>query len=74
MFEDIIKIHAFETNESELGAEISIATRKSRKTFHLPKPLEPEYRKPLAIESFAIDPELYNQWLDAAQEYCQKQD
>ena len=44
MFEDIIKIHAFETNESELGAEISITTRKSRKTFHLPKPLEPEYR------------------------------
>ena len=22
------------------------------------------------IESFAVDPKLYNQWLDAAQQYC----
>ena len=74
MFNDIVKVHAYEPNQTESGAEITITTKKSRKTFHLTKPLDLEDQTPLAIESFAFDPELYNQWLDAAQEYCQKQD
>ena len=72
MLKDIIKVHAYEPNKTKFGAEITIATKKSRKTFHLTKPLNSEDHKPLAIESFAVDPELYNQWMDAAQQYCQK--
>tara|TARA_B100000242_G_C42935132_1_gene433674 strand:- start:500 stop:724 length:225 start_codon:yes stop_codon:yes gene_type:complete len=74
MLNNIVKVDAYEPKQAELGAEITIATKKSRKTFHLTKPLDSEDHKPLAIESFAVDPELYNQWLDAAQQYCQKQD
>ena len=74
MIKEVLEINAFEPNQPELGAEITISTKKSRKTFHLPKPLDSKSHKPLAIESFAVDPEIYKQWLDAAQQYCQKQD
>ena len=47
-----------------LGAEISITTKKSRKTFHLTKPLDLEDQTPLAIESFAVDPNfIINGWM-----------
>ena len=74
MINEVLEINAFEPNQPEMGAEITISTKKSRKTFHLPKPLDSKFQKPLAIESFAVDPEVYKQWLEAAQEYCHKQD
>lgn len=53
------KIHIFEPTSETLGAEVTIASHHGRKTFHLKRPLSPKEQPPLAIESFAIDPDYY---------------
>ncbi|MDG0965595.1 MAG: hypothetical protein P8P49_06155 [Opitutales bacterium] len=53
------KIHIFEPVSETLGAEVTIASHQGRKTFHLKRPLPPNEQPPLAIESFAIDPDYY---------------
>ncbi len=53
------KIHVFEPISNCLGAEVTVATKKSRKTFHLRRPLPKNEEYPLAIESFAISPDRY---------------
>jgi hypothetical protein len=52
-------INVFEPKSKDNGTEITIATEKSRKTFHINRPLQSNEQYPLAIESFAIDPEYY---------------
>jgi len=52
-------INVFEPKSKDNGSEVTIATEKSRKTFHIIRPLQSNEQYPLAIESFAIDPEYY---------------
>ena len=56
---NISKVHVFEPKQKDRGAEVTIETTSSRKSFTLPKPLPPHSFKPLAVESFAIDPREY---------------
>ncbi|MEC8044165.1 MAG: hypothetical protein VX130_06190 [Verrucomicrobiota bacterium] len=56
---DISKVHVFEPKQKDRGAEVTIETTFSRKSFTLPKPLPPNSFKPIAVESFSIDPEQY---------------
>ena len=51
-------IQAFEPQNSEQGAAITYSTADGRKSFSLPRPTEDSKSVPLAIESFAIDPEV----------------
>ncbi len=53
------KIHVFEPLSKYVGAEVTISTRKSRKTFHLKRPKTKLEQPPLAVESFAVCPERY---------------
>lgn len=52
-------IHIFEPLSENDGAQVTIATDYGRKTFQLARPLTDKEQPPLAIESFAIDPEYY---------------
>ena len=63
----ITDIRAYEPQNNISGAEITFSTTKGRKSFHLPKPLESKKTKPLAIESFAIEPDKYFEWMNAIQ-------
>ena len=56
---NISKVHVFEPKQKDRGAEVTIETTSGRKSFTLPKPLPPHSFKPLAVESFAIDPTQY---------------
>ena len=60
----ITEIKAFEPANDNSGAEITFSTATSRKSFHLPKPPSPESVKPMAIESFAVDPQTYYDWMN----------
>ena len=51
------------------GAEITFSTDRSRKSFHLPKPSSPKSVKPIAIESFALDPQTYYDWMNEVASY-----
>tara|TARA_E500000178_G_scaffold310110_1_gene324968 strand:- start:590 stop:823 length:234 start_codon:yes stop_codon:yes gene_type:complete len=66
-------ISVFEPNDKNAGAEVSYSTHSSRKSFHLPKPADSKYAKPLAIESFATDPQIYHEWMSEIDRYLRKQ-
>jgi hypothetical protein len=53
------KIHIFEPSSIKTGAEVTISSNAGRKTFHLKCPLEQVEPTPMAIESFALDPDYY---------------
>jgi hypothetical protein len=53
------KIHIFEPSSIKTGAEVTISSNAGRKTFHLKRPLEQVEPTPMAIESFAVDPDYY---------------
>ena len=52
-------INIFEPSSNKHGAEVTISSHKSRKSFHLVKPTQDKTKAPIAIESFAIDPDEY---------------
>jgi hypothetical protein len=66
----ITHISVYEPTNNNTGAEVSFSTDKSRKSFHLPKPPDPQSIQPMAIESFAVDPQTYYEWMNACEEYC----
>jgi hypothetical protein len=53
------KIYIFEPSSIKTGAEVTISSNAGRKTFHLKRPLEQVEPTPMAIESFALDPDYY---------------
>ena len=52
-------INIFEPKSKDDDTEVTITTEKSRKTFHISRPLQSNEQYPLAIESFAIEPNYY---------------
>ena len=66
-------IEAFEPQTADLGAAITYSTTDSRKSFSLPRPTEDSKSAPLAIESFAIDPEVYHQRMEMVEALVRKQ-
>ena len=70
MDHSVTHISVFEPTEKNAGAEVSYTTHSSRKSFHLPKPSDPKSIRPMAIESFAMDPQTYYEWMNACEEYC----
>lgn len=54
-------IHVFEPLSEKDGAQVTISTDSGRKTFQLARPSTEQEQPPLAIESFAIDPEHYTE-------------
>ena len=66
-------IEAFEPQNSDQGAAITYSTSKSRKSFSLPRPKADSKSAPLAIESFAIDPEVYHQRMEMVEALVKKQ-
>lgn len=66
----ITHISVYEPTDKNNGAEVSFSTISSRKSFHLPKPSDPKSIHPMAIESFAMDPQTYYEWMNACEEYC----
>ena len=66
-------IKAFEPQTADLGAAITYSTKDSRKSFSLPRPTEDSKSPPLAIESFAIDPEVYHQRMEMVEALLKKQ-
>ena len=56
-------INIFEPKKESLGAEITISSSQSRKSFHLKRPPDHKAKSPLAIESFAIDPNEYFEYM-----------
>ena len=70
MNDPITHISVYEPTDKNTGAEVSFSTNNSRKSFHLPKPPDPKSIRPMAIESFAMDPQTYYEWMNACEEYC----
>ena len=66
----ITHISVYEPTDKKNGAEVSFSTNSSRKSFYLPKPPDPKSIRPMAIESFAMDPQTYYEWMNACEEYC----
>ena len=69
----VTHISVFEPINQNTGAEISYATDTSRKSFHLPKPPDPKSAHPMAIESFALDPHTYHEWMSEVERYLEQQ-
>ena len=70
MKDPITHISVYEPTDKNTGAEVSFSTNSSRKSFHLPKPPDPKSIRPMAIESFAMDPQTYYEWMNECEEYC----
>jgi hypothetical protein len=66
-------IEAFEPQTLDQGASVTYSTAKGRKSFSLPRPTEDSKSAPLAIESFAIDPEVYHQRMEMVEALIKKQ-
>jgi len=66
-------IEAFEPQTPDNGAAITYSTSSGRKSFSLPRPKEDSKSAPLAIESFAIDPEVYHQRMEMVEDLIKKQ-
>jgi hypothetical protein len=66
-------IEAFEPQTLNQGAAITYSTSESRKSFSLPRPKADSKSAPLAIESFAIDPEVYHQRMEMVEALVKKQ-
>ena len=54
-------VQVFEPNNLEDGAEVTYSTPDSRKSFHLTRPKREDTKPPVAVESFALDPDYYAQ-------------
>ena len=57
----------------ENGPSITYSTTDSRKSFSLPRPKSDSKSAPLAIESFAIDPDVYHQRMEMVEALLKKQ-
>ena len=66
-------IEAFEPQTLDQGATITYSTANGRKSFSLPRPTEDSKSAPLAIESFAIDPEVYHKRMEMVEALIKKQ-
>lgn len=55
-----------------LGTEVSYETSRSRKTFRLPRAKNKIEDPPLAIESFAQDPEHYSELMKRVEKFLLK--
>ena len=66
-------IEAFEPQNSDHGAAITYSTANGRKSFSLPRPVEDSKSAPLAIESFAIDPDVYHQRMEMVEALVKQQ-
>ena len=66
-------IQVFEPQKPENGASITYSTPQGRKSFSLPRPTDDSKSAPLAIESFAIDPEVYHQRMEMVEALVKKQ-
>mgnify|MGYP006129904113 FL=1 len=53
------KVYVFEPSSTKMGAEVTVSSNTGRKTFHLKRPLDQVESPPIAIESFAVDPDYY---------------
>ena len=58
-------VQVFEPENSYTGAQVTYSTIKSRKSFSLPRPAQPVNPPPVAVESFAQDPNQYHRLMDA---------
>lgn len=65
-------IQAFEPNDMSSGAFVTYSSTTGRKSFTLPKPKPDSKSAPLAIESFAIDPEVYHQRMEMVEALVKK--
>ena len=54
-------VQVFEPNNLEDGAEVTYSTPDSRKSFRLTRPKRENINPPVAVESFALDPDYYAQ-------------
>ena len=59
----------FEPTDPSLGPEVTYATEKGRKSFHLPRPAKEIEEPPLAVESFAQDPKHYSELMKRVEKY-----
>ena len=66
-------IEAFEPQTLDQGASVTYSTSQGRKSFSLPRPTDDSKSAPLAIESFAIDPEVYHQRMKMVEALVKKQ-
>ena len=66
-------IQAFEPNDKTSGVSVTYSTTTGRKSFSLPRPETDSKTAPLAIESFAIDPEVYQQRMEMVEALIKKQ-
>jgi hypothetical protein len=61
----------FPIKNSSHGVSVTYSTQTGRKSFSLPRPKNKQ--KPLAVESFALDPEHYHSLMQAVTELSKKQ-
>jgi hypothetical protein len=66
-------VQVFEPENSHTGAQVTYSTTKSRKSFSLRRPAQPVISPPLAVESFALDPNQYKRLMDAVVCLCREQ-
>jgi hypothetical protein len=66
-------IQAFEPYDQTSGVSVTYSTTTGRKSFSLPRPETDSKSAPLAIESFAIDPEVYQQRMEMVEALIKKQ-
>ena len=66
-------VEVFEPQASDLGASVTYSTLKGRKSFSLPRPKGDSKSAPLAIESFAIAPDVYRQRMELVEALVKKQ-
>ena len=66
-------IEAFEPQTLDQGASVTYSKSQGRKSFSLPRPTDDSKSAPLAIESFAIDPEVYHQRMEMVEALVKKQ-
>jgi hypothetical protein len=64
-------VEVFPIKNSSPGVSVTYSTQTGRKSFSLPRPKNKQ--KPLAVESFALDPEHYHSLMQAVTELSKKQ-
>jgi hypothetical protein len=64
-------VEVFPIKNSSHGVSVTYSTQTGRKSFSLPRPKNKQ--KPLAVESFALDPEHYHSLMQAVTELSKKQ-
>ncbi|MDG1356196.1 MAG: hypothetical protein P8P90_08115 [Opitutales bacterium] len=66
-------VQVFEPENSYTGAQVTYSTTKSRKSFSLRRPAQKVISPPLAVESFAQDPNQYKRLMDAVARLSREQ-